>query len=148
MGEAKQRAKTANDPKIIEASEQERIACVLFFAGISPDNRQELRRYERLFSDFDLDAADEARIARLKQAKETGEDGVALSAWSSQKAEYTTTKDVIEYFLKATDAKIPGPVGRHILPLAERMLALEEGSYTAPSQKVVELTAEPAAPPV
>lgn len=138
MGEAKQRARTANDAKLIEASERERIAACLFFSNVSPEGRSDQRRYSRLFDDFDLDGADEVRVRTIK-ADDSG--GVSLSVFSGELVEYQTTLDVLEYFLKATESKMPGPISRLVLGLAERAEALKAGTYTAPSQRVVEMTA-------
>ena len=143
MGEAKQRAKVANDSKVIEASERERIAVCLFFGNaVQPENRVDQRRYSRLFDDLDLDGADAARVARIKSAEDPAE-GVPLSSFSDEAEEFNTTMDVVEYFLKATDTKIPGTLSRAILPLVERMLSLKEGTYKAPSVRAAEAAPQP-----
>jgi hypothetical protein len=134
--EARRKAAKANDEKVIEASEQERFCLVQFFGRAGqpgavppPEGRTDQRRYERLFDDFDLDAAEEEGIARAKAAPETFQ----ISSLSNDLEEYPTTLDVIEYATKATDAKIQGPWLRPILRVVERMLGCKEGTYKAPS---------------
>lgn len=136
MGEAKRKAAKANDEKVIEASEQERFCLVQFFGRAGqqgcvapPENRQDDRRYERLFDDFDLDAVEEIGLARARANPETFQ----ISQLSSDLEEFTTTLDVIEYATKATDTKKQGPWIRPILRVTERMLGCKEGTYRAPS---------------
>jgi hypothetical protein len=148
MGEARRKAAKANDEKIIEASEQERFCLVQFFgrAGQSgcvepPQNRQDQRRYDRLFEDFDLDAIEQVGIQRARANPDTFQ----ISHLSGELEEFTTTLDVIEYVTKATDTKIAGGWIRPILRVVERMLGCKEGTYKAPSVLAAEAdTATPA----
>jgi len=146
--EARRRARTANDTKIIEATERERIALVMFLSDprfFMPADRKEGRSYDRLFDDLALDDAEAVRVETVKKHKKDSQDDPPWSTWSDDLEEFSTTMEVVEFLLKATDAKMVGAWSRETLPLQERALALKEGSYTAPSAK--EAAAAAAAPP-
>lgn len=145
--EARRRARTANDTKIIEATERERIALAMFMSDprfFMPADRKEHRSYDRLFDDLDLDDAEAVRMEAVKKYQKESKDDPPWSTWSDELEEFSTTMEVIEFFLKATDAKMVGAWARELLPLEERALALKEGSYTAPSVKEAIAAAAPA----
>lgn len=131
MSESKQRAKSASDEKIIEATEQERAALGAWLNTFAPDNRHDRRLCEALHADLQLDAAREHLFAALK---EKGDQAIA-EVCSGELAEYVTTKQVIEYLLKIVDTKIPRNLGKHILTLEETAIAVRDEKPAKPAPK-------------
>lgn len=109
--------------RMIKASELERFCVQQFFTGaVSPENLVEHRRHNRLFDALKLDEVaykldSLSKEDRTKPLAETFPGGLAP---------FPISDDVLEYFLKATNTKIPGAWVRPILRISERMIAAKD----------------------
>lgn len=148
MGEAKQRKENAKVAKFVEASEQERVALANLLEATRPKGEVDQRRWQRLYDDFEIEPVDVAREkADLKAVEEAQGDPsrkqpVRISQFSADLEEFETTADTIEFYLntmKTTD--LPGAFLKYLNRIRDRMEGKD--GYTAPSQKVVEIAADP-----
>jgi len=150
MGEANKRKETSGLTRMIEASAQERWAINLVFerlvsgkGGNQPRLRQAMKQL-KLGDIVKVNALLETKLE--EEAKKAGPlekpRPVKFSDFSSELREYEMTNDAIEYVSKTfADLDIPAMWLAYTGEVTDRM---EDKSYTAPSQKVVEIAAEPA----
>jgi|GEM_PF-4248128 len=150
MSEHKQREKSASLIRLIEASEQERVAMHLIFANLTRAKGVEQSRQRRCRENFKLNEAAEAMADAEAAAEAAAEEKarklpvtavvepkpVRISQFSPVLVEYETTADVIEYFSKLCETTdIPGGWLMYSGNVLERM---EDKSYKAPSVRATE----------
>lgn len=119
--------------RMIEATELERFCVQQFFTGaIQPKDRVEQRRYDRLFGALKLDDVAD----KLDRMSKEDRNKPLTDNFAAELVAFPVSEDVLEYFLKATDTQIPGGWVRHILRVAERMIAAKDKPIEKPAPVV------------